>query len=508
MQGLRDRIIAEVKTLLLTSPYKLDWQRAAKVLVEIGDTALIDELLEMLIPVGRTELERRTNVVDLMEKRFSIASACGKYGDRNVAERLLNLLESKAELDGQVLGRISYALAELRATNAVPQLLVMFGAETNYWMKLNLATALIELGEKSIVSALLDMLTDEQCLDVEKIESLKLVGNSGDKSVAPRLLQMLLAETTSTSIKPAIAQALRDLKDSSLVISMLEQLQDENNIDWEIRWLLTESLEGLQESAIASLRLREILGKPNIDQRVRVGIAATLGTWGEQESINHLREAIESQVVPPNWCLGNSNWIGYVWRRITSTLKSLGDQSILPALVKSLQQSTSNWKEGGLSSQWFIRDDMNKLSTVTTQYNASTCEVKGIIFAALEYEPDVIAQQVLGILRQQTSRSFQDELLDTLPKLATKSLVPELLHLLAERRTYTAQYKTRVSVVKAISEVSDDRETVRALLAVGSSLSRHEESYLEPAIYQALYSVSRRARVRVSREEQIEELKT
>ncbi len=505
MHGLRDRIIAEVKTRLLSSPYKLDWQRTAKVLVEIGDTALIDELLEMLVPIGRTELERRTNVVDLMEKRFSIASACGQHGDRNVAERLLNLLERRAELDGQVLGRVSYALAELRAVNAVPQLLAMFGAETNDWIKLSLAAALIELGEKFIAPELMDMLIDEERFDEEKIPLLELVGSSGDKSVAPKLLQMLLADTTSTSIKPAIAQALRDLKDSSLVSSILERLQDETT-GWEIRWLLTESLEGLQESAIASLR--EILGKPNIDKRVRVGIAATLGTWGEQESINHLREAIENQVVPPNWCLGNSNWIGYIWRRITSTLKSLGDQSILPALVKSLEQSTSNWKEGGLSSRWFIRDDMNKLSTVTTQYNASTCEVKGIIFAALEYEPDVIAQQVLQILRQQTSRSFQEELLRTLPKLATKSLVPELLHLLAERGTYTAQYKTWVSVVKAISEVGDDRETVRALLEVGSSLSSQEESYLEPAIYQALYSVSRRARVRVSRNEQIEELKT
>jgi hypothetical protein len=85
-------------------------------------------------------------------------------------------------------------------------------------------------------------------------------------------------------------------------------------------------------------------------------------------------------------------------------------------------------------------------------------------------------------------------------------LVRELRHLLAERGTYKVNSKRWVSVVKAISEVGDDRETVRALLEVGSSLSSQEESYLEPAIYQALYSVSRRARVRVSRDEQIEEL--
>jgi hypothetical protein len=168
--------------------------------------------------------------------------------------------------------------------------------------------------------------------------------------------------------------------------------------------------------------------------------------------------------------------------------------------VRALEQTTANWREEGLSSPWFIRDEINRLFTWTRKYNASVCEAKGIIFAALEYEPDVIAQQVFGILRQQTSRSFQDELLDTLPKLATKSLVPELLHLLAERGTYTVQYKTWVSVVNAIGELADDGETVTALQALDSSLISDEENYLKPAIYGALYSVSRRAKVRVNRD--------
>jgi hypothetical protein len=141
-------------------------------------------------------------------------------------------------------------------------------------------------------------------------------------------------------------------------------------------------------------------------------------------------------------------------------------------------------------------------------YNASVCEAKGIIFAALEYEPDVIGQQVVGILPQQESRSFQDGLLSSLPKLATKSLVPELLRLLKERRMYQVNNKRWASVVRAIGEVADDSETITALLQVDSSLSSEEEYYLEPAIYGALYSASRRTRVRVSRDEQIEELKT
>jgi hypothetical protein len=57
----------------------------------------------------------------------------------------------------------------------------------------------------------------------------------------------------------------------------------------------------------------------------------------------------------------------------------------------------------------------------------------------------------------------------------------------------------RVSVVKAIGELADDFETVTALQEVDLSLSSEEENYLKPAIYGALYSVSRRAKVRVNR---------
>jgi HEAT repeat protein len=444
--------------------------------------------------------------VDLMEKQFIIASACGKYGDQNVAERLLKLLESKAELDGQVFGRILYALAELRATNAASYLLNRFKQKKNEWILIRLqnARALIELGEKSVAPELMNMLTNEKLSDTENIEVLELVGSSGDKSVAPLLLNMLLAETTSTIIKPAIAHALRNIKESSLVGDILEHLQDET-IDWEIQWLLTESLEGLQEIAIASLR--SMLQNPNINinKRVRVGITATLGTWGDQESISHLHEAIESRVVPPNWCLGDSIWIGYIWQRITRTLKSLGDKSVVPTLLQALGQNPANHVVATVSSPWFIVDYKNRLFTWATKYNTSVCEARGIILAALEYESDVIAQQVQSILRQSGWHLSQNELLYSLPKLTSKSLVPELLVLLAERQRDAALNWVR-GIVRSIGELGDDCKTVRALLDTGSSLSSKEVDYLKPAIYTALYSVSRRARVRVSRDEQIEEL--
>ncbi|HEY9798338.1 MAG TPA: NACHT domain-containing protein [Leptolyngbyaceae cyanobacterium] len=238
MQGLRDRIIAEVKNLLLTSPYKFDWERATTVLVKINDKALIDELLAMLADNGINQ-----------EKRRSIASTFGKLADRSVAQRLLELLKSNRELDLFVRLNIIDALGALKATFAV--------------------------------SILQEMLTTENSANAKE-QIIRTLGVIGNKEVASSLLDSLLDTTTDPKTKLTIAQALRNLKDESLTHRILEKLQDET-IEWQVRWLLTESLEGLRESAKDSLM--EMLKSQAIDEPVRVGIAATLGTWGVRESI-------------------------------------------------------------------------------------------------------------------------------------------------------------------------------------------------------------------------------
>ncbi|MEQ9626540.1 dsDNA nuclease domain-containing protein [Coleofasciculus chthonoplastes] len=504
MQGLRDRIITEVKDLLSNSPYALNWERAAKVLVEIGDPTLIDELLEMLVIVGKNELERRRMNVALMEKQFIIASACGKYGDQNVGNKLLKLFQRKVERDGRVCGRILYSLAELKVTNASDYLLKRFREKNDEWIliRLQIARALIELGETSITSELLTMRTDPECYNREEIEIFELLGSSGDQSIAPKLLDLILADTTSSRVKPAISRALRDLKNASLVNSILQHIQDES-LDWQIRWLLTESLEGLQESAIDSLR--QIPKNHNVDECVQVGIATTLGIWGEQESITYLVQAIERQVVPPNWCLGDSIWLGYVWQRITRTLKSLGDESVVPTLVQALEQSQASWdhRVAPESGRKFIVDYANRIFTRTEKYNLSICEAKGIIWAASEYQSDTIAQQILSILRQSHWLVFQNEILNNLPTFITKLLVPELRELLPEIHNNNRTSNWKRCIVRAIGEVADDRETVTELRKAYLSLTSNQEMYLKSEIYSALYSVSHRARLRVSRDEQI-----
>ena len=474
MRGLRDRLLTEVKNLLQSSFYKLDWERTSRVLVEIGGSGTRDELLAML---ADNNIERW--------KRWRIGSAFEELGDQSVAARLLELLE-RVELDVLVRGCIVSALAELKATFAVPKLLDTLKADEDCGIQEKIAEVLGSLGDKSVVPELMEMLNDQRRDECVRSSIALSLGRLGDKSVAPVLLQMLLNKTTAPRMKLAIAQALTDLGDKSLTGDLLKQLQDET-IDWQIRWLLTEILESLQKTAITPLK--ELLKSPNLNQAVRVGIAATLGTWRVRDDIPAiLRQAIEDQAVPPNWCLGDYVEIGYVWQRITRTLKSLGDDSVVPVLVEAFEQRGADHNRHKLSSNWFD-------------------EIKGIVAAASEYKPEAIARQVLAMLREQEWQSFQENLLESLPQLTTKSLVPELLETLAEREMYNVSDKRWMGIIQAIAQVADDCKTVKALLQMmPAKPSSDEEKHLTQVIYAALYSVSGRAGVRVSRDGKIESL--
>jgi HEAT repeat protein len=433
MQGLRECIIGEVKNLLLTSPYKFDWERTTTVLVEINDNALIDELLARLADNGINE-----------EKRRSIASAFGKLADRSVAQRLLELLKSNPELDLFVRLSIIDALGALKATFAV--------------------------------SSLQEMLTTENSANAKEqiIRTLGVIANKGE---AFSLLDSLLDTTTDPKIKLTIAQALRNLKDESLTHRILEKLQDET-IEWQVRWLLTESLEGLQESAKDSLM--KMLGSQAIDERVLVGIAATLGTWGVRESIRDLRNAIENKVVPPSWQQGYHTISGYIWGRITRVLNSLGDESVVP----TLEQAAFN-PAPAIPDRW------------------------AIINALLEYKNrrEEIARQVLE--RARSSVDFGKEtLLHYMRSLATKSLVPELRKLLTTCNVYGIDEWGQIGIINGLAQVADDLETVEALQEMMPLMETTENEYLRYAIYQALYRITQRARVRLRHDGQIEELQS
>jgi hypothetical protein len=162
----------------------------------------------------------------------------------------------------------------------------------------------------------------------------------------------------------------------------------------------------------------------------------------------------------------------------------LGDDSVVPTLVEAFEQR--------ISEPQSVRRSFDD-----------------IIIAASEYKPktEMLGRHLLGLLCQQEWCSRQDEVLRNLLKLTSKSLVNDLLRLLAERGIYKAGRLIWAWMVDAIGEVADDGKTVRELweMMPKMPISEWEKPFTE-SVYSALYSISRRARVRVSCDGQIEEL--
>jgi HEAT repeat protein len=426
MEGLRDRIIAEVKARLLTSRYKFDWDRIARILVEINDPVVTEQLLEII----------KDDSVQPSDRRESIVRAFGKFGNQSVAQSLLELFQSNLEIDLFVRVSIIDALGVLKANFAI-----------------NILQEMLQINKLNIQE-----------------QSIEALGQIGNKEEASSLLDMLIGENVHLNSAVKLSAALKNLRDVSLVPRILEKLQDET-VDWQVRWLLTESIESLPESTKESFM--EMLKSPTIDERVKVGIAATLGSWGVREIIPYLCNAIENKVVPPSLTIDNSTRLGYIWLRITRTLKNLGDDSIVQPLLQAFDAQDINYK-------------------------------LEIIGAIAEYKPEEIAHKVLEICRSPSQITGKDILLCSMQKLVNKSLIPDLLVLLDECNTYVRQ----LGIIHSIAQVADDQETVEFLKKFLLPRQTMENDYLQNnlqnALYQTVYKVSKRAGVRVRTDWHIE----
>jgi HEAT repeat protein len=533
MRGLRDRIVSGVKDILLSSPHILDQERAARALMEIGGEALTNELVGMfednmieprrLVSVAKAlgELGDKRIALKLLElvenekpldilARFGVMGALGKLGDSVIAERLLSLFERNTNTleEAEVRLDLAETLGTLKAANAVPILLVMLTSNvilasnvdrktqtgSDEWRRREASTRICEalgrIGDKSVSPKLLELVVVEEADLRIRVPIPQVLGKLGDKSVAPRLLQLLLDKKLAPGLKPEIADALKVLSDDSVARSMVTLLQDKS-IEWEIRWLLTEVLEGFQERA--NDPLMAMLTDKHTDQRVRVGIAATLAAWGVRTTLPFLRKAIQNRIVPPSWELGTFTSVGRIWGRITRVLRGLGDDSVIPVLVELSER---------------IKDD--------GPYGIAE-ELQAIVFAASEYKPEQMARSLLAKARKTLkSREIepaywspnhrQEFLLRAIASLATKSLAPELVGLLAEMKVGVWTRWESVRIIRAITPLADDLQTINGLLLMINEVPNENAYYLDHEIYNALYTVSRRARVRVGSNRQIEPL--
>ncbi|MCT7956080.1 NACHT domain-containing protein [Laspinema palackyanum] len=484
--GLRESIISEVKNLFLTSPYAFDCERSVGVLVEIGGDLVNSELRKML----------KNKQID-SGKRSYIAFMFGKVGIKNVMGDLLEIVQDKNSFGRDVYFNSLLALADLDPSTAFPLLQnIIFSKKVDILLVDQLLPVIDNLVEKvtilnpdSVFFNFMELLEKPRLFpsfsSVASIAS--IVAKLGDDSIGEKLLQLLLSPNTDLPTKLDITQTLKALKDKSIINFILLKLKDET-LGWQTRWLLTEVLEEIPDNATEPLQ--KIVTDQTIDVKVRVGIAATLGALGLRDTIQFLCEAIETQSVPADLKIGRHTQLSYCWQRITYILKSLEDYQVKAILEKAFDEYISSIKSR---------------SSPQNKFDFDFKQVRSIIKSAEVYKSEQMARQMIKLL-DESMPVFQDNILNCLPKFTSKSIVPDLLILLENREKYHAQEWRWDAIVYAIGNVADDEATVRALVNLMKTtpkiqknpMSFQEKPGFIAALYEALYSVSQRAKVKIN----------
>jgi hypothetical protein len=136
-----------------------------------------------------------------------------------------------------------------------------------------------------------------------------------------------------------------------------------------------------------------------------------------------------------------------------------------------------------------------------------------------KFKSEAASYQVLAMLNEQTSKGNSSHeqviigaLLMVLPEVITKPLANKLLDLLAKRKKYNISEWHRILMINAIAQVVDNQahkiELIKILIEmIPKTLNEEKDYFSADSIRRSLYLVSLRAKVRLSTDGHLEEIK-
>jgi HEAT repeat protein len=529
-QWLRERILAEVRALLRTSPYSSDFTQAARILVEIDGEVLTSELLELVTD------EKLTLV-----RRNAIVAAFGRFGDSAVALRLLAFLSESTKLDENLKINIAVALGDLRYDPAFPQLVHML---ENFSMRMGeiikrmivrdaynlsysagrVAGALAALGNRAAAEPIMALIrnamtwrgassrysdtTISACVDAlntannEAVvpelfeilnkskdewivsEIVKAIGSLAGTTAAPRLLAVLL-ENNLVNYLPELAETLRDLKEQTVGSASVEALKDQGR-PWEIRWMLTVILEGYPESATV---LAAMLEERNLDERVKVGIAATFAAWKDTTGLSYLREALKNALQPNSMWPFDANLRGH--RFYYSDFVSRLLRNILGVDYAWTSSILMPYLNSLFSNQQALRNLTEVQETVVSALAESSPET----ISALIFPPAVELSYLKG--------NIYYELYQVLERNFPKSLIPAVIRFLEEQDSGSLNFFAEFILLRGIGRMADGLDSATSLFHMLNKFDKDVDS-----VYEALRAVCQRGRLRVFADGRVRQITT
>ncbi len=344
--------------------------------------------------------------------------------------------EALAEIGGeQVNQRLLGLLADARLDPAVRE---------------RIAAALGRLGERSVAPALVPLLSDARLDPAVCARIAAALGRLGERSVAPALVPLLSDARLDPAVRGRIADALGTLGERSVAPALVPLLSDAR-LDPDVRGDIADALGTLGERSVAPA-LVPLLSDARLDSAVRERIADALGTLGER--------SVAPALVP---LLSDARLDPAVRGRIAAALGTLGERSVAPALLALLSDA--------------------RLDPAVRERIAAALGTLG---------ERSVAPALLALLSDaRLDYAVRGSIALALGTLGERSVVPALVPLLSDARLDSV---VRGRIAAALGALTQDEATVRKLAQL---LRKPGTDNIANGIYEALWEISRKARLRI-----------
>lgn len=494
---LRERLVEEIRQLLLQAPYSLVYERAARVLTEIGGEASRTELLSLATKDG-IDLRRRVAIVQAFADIGDVSAAPHLLSAFQLVDNDLPIFTNHGPLYDEPGAAILDAFVKLRYVPAGPFLMKLVknasGAnedvEFKYW---RMISAIGDLGDKSLKSEIWLLLRQAiigqprrttaggliraigQLGDLEDVEPLFTLAQNnprciGDVStavvsiagaaVAPRILEMIVDSHIEDYAVYDTVHVLEGVKSTAIVSGILDILRDAN-LSWQRRWYVADLLKECPRQ-ICESELTDMLADKVLDGRVKIKLATVLAIWDNPAGITLLLNAFDEGTLPPRIELrgseGGVSWSS--WVQVADALQRLGERSIVRTLLTRYDEAFSNGK-------YKFADHL--------------------LPAIASFKPAEVIPRIIDF----ASRYEQSNVMYSLSTVLTESRIPLLRDSL---KSHWSDLKEYIDLImQVVGKVADKPEDASWLLQLLPQASPRSAD----SIVEALEYVSQRAGVRV-----------
>ncbi len=316
-------------------------------------------------------------------------------------------------------------------------------------------------------------------------------------------------------VRTRIAWALRQLRERSVALDLVEMLKDTQIAD-VVRGDIAVALGWLGERSVVP-DLVGMLKDAQIADVVRGSVAGTLGMLGERLVVPDLIKMLKNSQIP-DWVRTNIAWaLGRLGERsvapdlvemlkdtqiadglrgsVAGTLGMLGERSVVPDLIKMLKDSQiPDWVRTNIAEalgrlgERSVAQDLMEILKDTQVHDL----VRGVTALALGQlgERSVVPDLGRMLKDRRIAYLVRSGVAVALWQFGERLMVPNLVAVLGDSQIHDW---LRSKVANVLGNLAKDEETMKTCVLLLSQTS----DYVADAIYSALWKMSRRVEVTI-----------